>query len=179
MGCDIHAIIEYKSNDFDLPFDAFTKGEIRIPRDYKLFSAIALGEGGITEDLPYQIRGFPQNCSYQVRNLFFDDVDEVKRIMTLGDKEFVWSEENLEAYDREVGKIVREEYFPHNRLPNFDFYGASWLNANELHEALKKGKVNIKELSAEFRFVLKTMQILSEQYGVENVRLVFWFDGAG
>jgi hypothetical protein len=52
MGCDIHAVIEYTRTDSGL-VDAFTRGGVAIARDYELFSAIAFGDGGITDDLPF------------------------------------------------------------------------------------------------------------------------------
>lgn len=180
MGCDIHAFIEYKSNQVDINFNSFTDGEINIPRDYKIFSAIALGEGGIDDDVLFKTRGLPLNCSSAARELFFDDAEAVKKDSSLGNENYLWNdEEELQDLVDVFGEVISEEYIKRNRLPNVDFYGASWLNFNELLGALKHWNIQIENLSAEFRAVLATMQILSEKFEIENVRLVFWFDGAG
>ena len=49
MGTDIYAIIEYRRHGSD--FLAFTEGGILIPRDRKLFSILAFGDGGVTDNL--------------------------------------------------------------------------------------------------------------------------------
>jgi hypothetical protein len=51
------------------------------------------------------------------------------------------------------------------------------LNFNELKEALTHAGLKIEEQSPEFRAAFAAMQVLSEAYSAEKVRLVFWFDG--
>ena len=173
MGCDIHAVIEYVRFDFGY-VNAFTQGEVEIPRDYKLFSAIAFGNGGVTDDLPYPPRGLPPDFSSEVRELFFAPAEEVKKLMEVtGDAEEFHAEEIARAW----GEWARTEYSSWGNLPGYDWHTPSWLNFNELNKALGHAGLKVEELSHEFRAVLAAMQVLSEGYGAEKVRLVFWFDG--
>src|SRR5947207_1985006 len=75
MGCDIHAVIEYKKLDSYWDF-----GEVQIARDYKLFSALAFGDGGITDNLPFPPRGLPRDHSLLVSKLFFIEAEKIKEI---------------------------------------------------------------------------------------------------
>jgi hypothetical protein len=177
MGCDIHSVIEYKKDNSNSRFNALSNGEISIPRDYELFSAIGLAEN--EPPLPFPTRGLPFDCSDRVRDLFFDDADEVKEILSLMRDEDVSEEEMIDAYIDDTGECIAEEYRLNNRLPNVDFYGASWLNYYELLKAVVESELKVAELSDEFQSVIETFRKLTDQYGAENVRFVFWFDGAG
>jgi hypothetical protein len=48
---------------------------------------------------------------------------------------------------------------------------------NELKEAISHANLRLEDRSPEFRGVIAAMQSLSEAYGADNVRLIFWFDG--
>jgi hypothetical protein len=76
MGCDIHVVIEFDRYGHDI-WDSFSDGEIHIDRDYELFSAIAFGDGGITDNLPYPPRGIPNNYSSVVRDSFFEPLLDI------------------------------------------------------------------------------------------------------
>jgi hypothetical protein len=62
-------------------------------------------------------------------------------------------------------------------LPDPDLHTPSWLNLNELKEAISHANLRLEDRSPEFRGVIAAMQSLSEAYGADNVRLIFWFDG--
>jgi hypothetical protein len=157
MGCDIHAVIENRI------YGSWTSfAEVEIARDYKLFSAIAFGNGGITDDLPYPPRGLPSDHSNRVTRLFFveaDSVDDVQEIAT------AW------------GDWAVEQFVMHKIVPQTDWHTPSWLNLGELEIALNHAGLKTDDQSPQFRAVIASMRILSETYGDENVRLVFWFDG--
>src|SRR5262245_42141376 len=77
MGTDIHAILEFDIGDGE--YRSLAHGELALPRDRKLFSAIAFGTPGMQDDLPFPPRGLPPNCGRVVRDHYFIDVDEYSR----------------------------------------------------------------------------------------------------
>jgi len=157
MGCDIHAVIE---NQVYGSWTSFA--EVEIARDYKLFSAIAFGNGGITDGLPFPPRGMPSDHSNRVTGLFFveaDSLDDVPEIAT------AW------------GDWAVEQFVLHKIVPRTDWHTPSWLKLEELEIALHHAALKMDNQSPQLRAVIASMRILSETYGDENVRLVFWFDG--
>jgi hypothetical protein len=161
MGCDIHAVIEYD------PYGTFCAfGEANIARDYKLFSALAFGDGSFTDNLPYPPRGLPSDHSLQVSNLFFVAADETEKLET-----------KPETIAREWGDWALEQFLTFGLLPGPDWHTPSWLNFNELKEALAHAGLKIEEQSPEFRAAFAAMEVLAGAYDAEKVRLVFWFDG--
>lgn len=169
MGCDIHAVIEYNKHDSYWDF-----GVVNIDRDYELFSAIAFGDGGITDDLPYPPRGLPPDHSMQVGDLFFMESDEIRKLPGyLEESEQFQPKEIAEAW----GPWALKEFLAYGVLPNPDWHTPSWLDLKELKEALSRAGLKLEDQSPEFRSVIAAMQTLSESYGTDKVRLVFWFDG--
>ncbi len=174
MGCDIHLVIEYEKYDWGF-VDAFTEGEVHIARDYDLVSAIAFGDGGITDDLPYPPRGIPTNCSYNVKNLFFTTAGEFKQfLIETGQAEEVYKPEEIA---KSWGDWALKEYLERGSLPAAEVHTPSWLNLRELKEALGHAGLEITKQSPEFQAVIAAMQVLADHYGPEKVRIVFWFDG--
>jgi len=169
MGTDIHAIIEYRRHGSD--FLAFTEGGILIPRDRKLFSILAFGDGGVTDNLMYPPRGLPDNLSFEARNLFFLEESEIKEMLLEAGEEF-----QPQEIAASWGEWAQKEYQSSGRLPSLDLHTPSWLNYSELNEILANDKLEASNVSAEFRAVIAAMQVLAETYGTEKVRLVFWFD---
>ena len=51
MGASVYAVIEYREHDFYWSF-----GQINLPRDVEFLCAIAWGDGGVTENMPYLLR---------------------------------------------------------------------------------------------------------------------------
>lgn len=169
MGCDIHAVIEVQKHGSYWDF-----AEVHIPRDYSLFSAIAFGDGGIRDDLPYPPRGIPSDHSLKVSDLFFISVEEWKKFSdeTGGEDDF-----DPEGIAKDWGDWAVTQYAEYEKLPGIDLHTPGWLFLHEIKSALDSAKYDRDKLSPEFRAVLGAMQILSEAYGSENVRLIFWFDG--
>lgn len=169
MGCDIHAVIEcYKYGSY------FSFADVKIARDHKLFSAIAFGDGGITDKLPYPPRGLPPDHSGEVMDRFYIEVDALKDLEAQigGDEEF-----EPEQIAKGWGEWAVEKYEEYEILPGPDFHTPSWLRLSELEKALDHAGLKLAEQSPEFTAVMASMRVLSDAYGDENVRLVFWFDG--
>ena len=81
MGTSIRAVIEYqefKSGGFTAVATA------HLLRDHQVFSAIALGDGGITDGLPYPPRGVPKDLSSEARDICLNperrEYDDVKAL---------------------------------------------------------------------------------------------------
>ena len=169
MGCDIHAVIE---NQIYGSWSNFAV--VEIARDYKLFSAIAFGDGGITDDLPYPPRGLPPDLSGRVRDLFFIEADSLKDLEAQNDQDAkIQSEDIAKVW----GDWAVEQFVRYKILPGPDLHTPSWLKLNELETALKHAGLKLEEQSPQFRAVIASMRVFSETYGGDNVRLVFWFDG--
>jgi len=119
--------------------------------------------------MPHPPRGLPTNCSSEARELFFTDSDVVE--------EYLKNEEelSLEEYAEGVGEWALSEYRASGQLPLPETFNHSWLNLNELKEALADRDLSVDKLSPAFRAVLAAMDELAGAYGAEKVRLVFGF----
>ena len=170
MGCDIHAFIEFLKWD---SYWSLASGPLNIPRDDELFAALALGPGGITDDLLYPPRGLPGGLSSDARDYFYSPASEVRQFMeeNYSDEEEFSSEE----YAAAVGEAARREFLDSGLLPAPELHSHSWLNLSELNEILSRGQLTRDRLSPEFRALLAAMEQLAQTYG--EVRLVFCFDG--
>jgi hypothetical protein len=169
MGVSFYAVLEYVV--YDLP-TAF--GRLNISRDHDLFSAIAFGDGGVTEGMPYPPRGLPHDLSFDSRDLFFTDPDAVKEYLEasqLEDEEDSTVEGYLEGWD----EWAINDYRTSGMLPTPETYSHSWLNLNELKEALAHRNLSIDERPPDVRALIAAMETLAIEYGPENVRLVFCF----
>ena len=169
MGVSFYAVLEYVMYDLPMSF-----GRVNISRDYELFNAIAFGDGGITEGMPYPPRGLPANLSLDSHELFFTDADAIKQyleVSRLEDEEETTVEGYLEGWD----EWAIREYQTVGTLPTPETYSHSWLNLNELKEALAHRNVSIDERPADVRALVAAMEVLAGEYGPENVRLVFCF----
>jgi hypothetical protein len=186
MGCDIHAFVEFERWD---SYWSLSGGTLNIPRDYALFTALALGPGGITDDLPYPPRGLPFNISSDGRSYFYMPASEVMKFWSeveqrmkegaLDEDEEGGEEFQPEEYADCVGEAGRKEFLERGLLPAPELHSYSWLNLIELKEVLAYGRLSKDKLSREFSAVLAAMEVLAESYGSERVRLVFCFDGIG
>ena len=169
MGSDIHAVIECQKYG---SYSSFA--EVNIARDYKLFSAIAFGDGGITDNLPYPPRGLPSDHSGEVTDLFYIEADALKDIEAeIGGDEPFEPEEIAKGW----GEWAVKQYEQFQILPGLDWHTPSWLRLSELEKALEHAGLKLAEQSPEFSAVVASMRVLANAYGDENVRLVFWFDG--
>ena len=169
MGASFFSVLEYA--EYDL-YTAF--GRINIPRDYKLFSAIALGDGGLTDNPIYPPRGLPPDCSFDAFDLFFTEPEVVKEYISTSTSE---SEEemSLEEYVKGFGKWAIKEYKENGYLLAPETYDHSWLNLNELKEAMAHQGLNLERMSMGFKAMMSAMEVLAKEYGPEKVRLVFCF----
>jgi len=166
MGCDIHAVIEYKR--WDSFWSSF--GEIDIPRDYDFFSAIAFGDGGITDELLYPPRGMPSDVSLRTSGLFYMDGQEYKDLMKSHGMEEIIDPEIMEEWER-------KEYLSTGAVVAPDWHTPSWMNLSEFKASLEQGDITPDKQSPEIMATLSAMEVLANAYGHGNVRLVFWFDG--
>jgi hypothetical protein len=123
--------------------------------------------------LPYPPRGIPADHSFKVSELFFTSVEELRKFSEeSGDDEF-----EPEEIAKDWGDWALTEYLRNGSLPGMDIHTPSWLLLDEIKITFDSAEYDMGKLSCEFRAVLSIMQILSETYGNEKVRLVFWFDG--
>jgi hypothetical protein len=106
------------------------------------------------------------NCS-----LHSDVVKEYLATLSLEGEEGLSLEEYVEGF----GEWALSEYRTNGHLPIPETYNHSWLNLNELKEALAFRELSIDKLSPTFRAVLAAMEELAKEFGSEKVRLVFGF----
>jgi hypothetical protein len=168
MGVSIFAVIKFKQFDNYSDF-----AEVNIPRSDKLLPAIAFGDGGLTDEMLYPPRGMPSDVSFKVTSLFFTDFETVKDYLTESNFENE-EERTVEEYLENAGKWAVEQYQKTGLLPMPELYAESWLTFTELQKVLTHEGIDLSELTSEFRATLAAMQTLSEDFGVDNVRLVFW-----
>src|SRR5262249_18741043 len=64
---------------------------------------------------------------------------------------------------------------PNRFVPNGDWHTPSWLTLPEILQALDHAHVRLVDCSAEFRAAIVAMKELSNTFGRDSVRLVFWF----
>jgi hypothetical protein len=169
MGVSFYAVLEYVVYESPWSF-----GRLNISRDYDLFAAIAFGDGGITEGMPYPPRGLPPKLSLDSRDLFFTEPDVVKEyleVSRLEDEEASTLEDYLEGWD----EWAIREHRAFGLLPTPETYSHRWLNLNELKEALAHRNLSLEKRPPEVRAVIAAMEVLAQEYNPENVRLVFCF----
>jgi hypothetical protein len=119
MGASVYALIEYRMCDVYLSF-----GEIELLRDVEFPCAIAWGDGGITDEMPYPHReSFPADASYQARESFFVSADDVRRFL-----EVSRLETSLEEYARVHGDWAVKEYETSGLLQQPELTHIGWLN---------------------------------------------------
>jgi hypothetical protein len=168
MGESVYTFIEYRMYE-----TYFSFGEIDLLRDVEFLCAIAWGDGGITDGMPYPPRGsFPADASYDVRRAFFATADDVRKfleISRLEDEE----ETSLEEYAQAHGDWAVKEYEASGLLPQPELTHIGWLTLAEMEANLAHRKLE-RGLSAPVRAMLAAMTELAATYGREGVRLVFW-----
>ena len=154
-----------------------TQGTLGIPRDYDLFTVLALGPGGLTDELPFPPRGLPADLSFETRYYFYTPADEVlKDLKEWGEGE---DEFEPEVYLSDYWEAARQEFQEYGLLPTLELHSHSWLTLPELKEVLSYGKLRRENLGAAFYAIMAAMEVLAESYGKDKVRLVFCFDGVG
>ena len=78
MGVDVYAVIEYEQWG-----SYWALGALDLPRDVSFLSAIAWGDGGVTDDMPHPPRGIPLNCSSRIRESFYVGPEEVRQYLEI------------------------------------------------------------------------------------------------
>jgi len=169
MGAAVYTFIEYKEYDRYWSF-----GQIDLLRDIEFLCAIAWGDGGITDEMPYPPRGsFPADASFEARESFFvsaEDVMEYLEVSRLEDED----ETSLEEYARTQGDWAVKEYEASGLLPQPELTHIGWLSLAELKANLTHRGLGPGSLSPPIRAVLAAMTELAAAYGRDSVRLVFW-----
>lgn len=160
MGCDIHGFIEFK---LDYGWQNFA-GEFYLPRDYEFFSKIA-GVRGECESF-FEPRGLPEDVNYVIsseNNIYIynsDSDDSCTKEMAER-----WVASGISEYTNE-GKSVT----------NPDHHSHSWLNKDELEEAIDyvNTKCGLGSVSVQYEMIFEVLKKFEEK-GCK-VRFVFWFD---
>jgi len=169
MGAAVYTFIEYKEYDRYWSF-----GQIDLLRDIEFLCAIAWGDGGITDEMPYPPRGsFPADASFEARESFFvsaEDVMEYLEVSRLEDED----ETSLEEYAQAWGDWAVKEYEASGLLPQPELTHIGWLTLAELEANLAHRGLEPGGLLPPVRAVLAAMTELAAAYGREAVRLVFW-----
>src|SRR5262245_21686615 len=146
MGVSFYVVLEYVVYDAPRSF-----GRFNISRDYDLFSAIAFGDGGITEGMPYPPRGLPSDLSPDSRDLFFTGTDAIEQYLEVSRLEEDEAESTLDGYLEGWDEWAIREYRTSGFLPAPETYSHSWLNLIELKEALAHRKLSIDERPPDVR----------------------------
>ena len=168
MGAAVYAVIEYEQWGSYWAF-----GELDLPCDNSFLSAIAWGNGGVTDDMPHPPRGIPPDCSSRVREAFYVGPDEVREYLEIAGS----GNENgasLEQYVSAYGEWALREYSESGLVPQPELTGFGWLNLNELLENLAHAKVAKHELTPPCLAAIAAMESLAASVSADKVRLVFW-----
>ena len=169
MGASVYVVVEYRMYD-----TYFSFGQFYLLRDVDFLCAIAWGDGGITDEMPYPPReSFPSDASYRSRESFFvsaDDAREYIEVSRLEDEDEI----SLEEYARQYGDWAVKEYEASGLLPPPELTHIGWLNLAELEANLSHRELEPGGLSPPVSAVLAAMTELAAAYGREAVRLVFW-----
>jgi hypothetical protein len=169
MGASVFAVIEYREHDAYWSF-----GEIDIPRDVEFLCAIAWGDGGVTDQMPYPPReSFPSDASSRARDSFFVDPDQVNDFLRASSLEDA-AQCSLEEYARMRGDWAVAEYEESGLLPQPELTDLGWISLSELEANIAQRGLEPGNLLPPSRAVLAAMTELAVTYGRDGVRLVFW-----
>lgn len=172
MGCDIHVTIEYDHPE--LGFQPFVVGGVFIPRDYRLFGALAgvrLREG---ESSMIEPRGIPEDACDLIRNQFCQIVTPDKRLEYFDMGYNVIRESQIG--DRQAEARPCELLGTANWLQDADFHSISYLSLAEINQCLAFRDIQHDQLSAEFLCLTDSLQSLNLRFSDSVSRLVFGFD---
>ncbi len=162
MGTDIYAYIEYESHG---TYRAWAKPNL--PRKHDVFATLALGDGGIQDNLLYPARGLPPGYSSTVAEAFFIDGDDARDLA---------EQVGIDLEIADYPAWAQLEYVETGCFPNPDWHTPSWLTLGELTEVLSQGGKGKGPVPPEYQAVVAAMQALADAHGHDRVRFVFWFD---
>ncbi|HZS04959.1 MAG TPA: hypothetical protein VFD58_09005 [Blastocatellia bacterium] len=176
MGIAIHIIVEVQQEN---PEWLAITGDTWVPRNGQLFSAIAFGDDGSGDNLPYPPRGLPEDYSVGVRNSYFFPAENGIRLPQWNKTKqtLIWKMIKSPARIEKMlpDKVEREAYRKYRLFPGEWVTGTNWLTLAELEVALRKGRVMKEEHSTEFTKVLSVLTKAAKKSGKDKVRMVFWF----
>jgi hypothetical protein len=169
MGASVYAFIEYRQHDSYWSF-----GEIDLPRETEFLCAIAWGNGGVTDQMPYPPTGsFPEDASSDARNEFYVSADYARDYLDRS-RSVDQEEMSLEEYARQRGDWALKEYQSSGLLPQPETTDIGWLTLEQLEANLSQRGLKRDDLSPPIRAALAAMMALAAVYGGDSVRLVFW-----
>ncbi|MCK4827413.1 hypothetical protein KA005_67400 [bacterium] len=168
MGCDIHGFLEVRNRD------GIWKVKDKIPgdRNYDWFGVLA-GVRNYVNTIPIaESRGVPIDASIKARKRIdsWDMDGHSHSWLTLKDfSEHDWESVSIDGrmstIDRKTGKEVGKAS-----------YNARWGSEPDLYKYEHLPRVARDLMSDSWRKFLDKMEIIATKRGLENVRIVFWFD---
>jgi hypothetical protein len=170
MGCDIHPYLEIKEKrTWKL------KEPLNLNRDYDMFGILAEVRNYVNAKPISEQKGFPKDASVKVRQ-YYEDYNDGHSASFLTWKEiseYDWNQVSTDGRISVVDVATGEELYKAS-------YGSEWEDkeklAKEGHRLENKQRVMKDLISMGYQALFDKMKVLSEKYGAENVRLVFWFD---
>lgn len=171
MGCDIHGFLEIVS-------ESWVDCVHGIPdnRTYDMFGLLA-GVRNYTDCKPISNpRGLPEKVSWQVKDSLEKWGSDAHSRSWLSVKDFKEHDWELESLDGRVSTI--------DKNTGKELSKASYTFLQDHPDEAEKQNVELKHLTRKakdlipFAWVcfIDYMKSLAENYGDENVRIVFWFD---
>ncbi len=162
VGCDIHLFVEYEENGY---LASLSAGEIDLPRDYRVFGAVAGLRGDKAPLFPP--RGIPSISDAASRAYWFQIVENPQ-------SDRFQSEVTLAEAERYVleGRSVMWEQGAFQYVSDPDAHTASWLSYDELRAALAHHDIDPAILAAAYQALFAALEALKDL----KPRVVFWFD---
>jgi hypothetical protein len=176
MGWDIHAVLEYRRGGVELrsgpgPFrwGELAAGEVKLCAGQDVVRALVGFPDG-----PIPPRGLPPDCGTTVLGLYYWAVENERGQWFRHCRNKYTLAEAEQVVARREGQFTRLGDNPKALIADPDHFMPGWLTLPEIEQALRAHKVPDELVMPEFRAVLAAMVVLGQQYGPDNVRLVFW-----
>lgn len=173
MGCDIHAFIEYRSKSNEGYGEGVTPSwfsfgkEFHLSRDYSVFAHLAgvrMGNENIEPIAPD--RGLPFDTTWEVNERYWYKVQEEEPDE---DSELHVVEKSRAEEWANSGVVYRDD--TKQEIADPDAHSMSWCTRDELERAM----VNAGGTNSDWLAFSASMLAL-ENKGINEVRMVFWFD---
>ncbi len=170
MGCDIHAYVEFVSNNTP-EYVSCAATDINVGGNYLLFALMACVRGEFPESMAP--KGVPTNLGWQVLDEFTLQVSDAE--WASGMPGYCTLKRAKEHVSRRCSKWVKEN----ERITHPDWHSASWLTADEMAEI---ANAYVKHCHSEalgfidvFKATIAFMRVLDRSKN-GKARLVFCFD---